>query len=184
MNLLTMLLGSFASDASVNSLSHKTGVSSSMLTKLIPLAIPILLKALTNNASSAGGAQSLLTALGQHSNKRSMAQQIDAADAQDGAKIVNHIFGKDTDKIIGQLAGQTDLTTDQVSGVLSQMAPAMMSGVSEATTQAQKGKDPAKAFGVDLSDGFDMKDVMGILGSASSGKGGPDLLSMLLKASK
>ena len=77
MNLLTMLLGSFASDASVNSLSHKTGVSSSMLTKLIPLAIPILLKALTNNASSAGGAQSLLTALGQHSNKRSMAQQID-----------------------------------------------------------------------------------------------------------
>ena len=34
MNLLTMLLGSFASDASVNSLSHKTGVSSSMLTKL------------------------------------------------------------------------------------------------------------------------------------------------------
>lgn len=189
-NLWNLLMGSMTSQPSVQSLSGKTGLSNAKIRALLALAIPLLMKAMTNNASSQQGASSLLGALSQHTNpnKKSMAQQIDAADAQDGAKIVNHIFGKDTDKIIGQLAGQTDLTTDQVNGVLSQMAPAMMSGVSEATTQAKKGKDPAKAFGVDLSDGFDMKDVMGILGAATKGKektgGGPDLLSMLLNAGK
>ena len=161
MNLLTMLLGSFASDASVNSLSHKTGVSSSMLTKLIPLAIPILLKALTNNASSAGGAQSLLTALGQHSNKRSMAQQIDEVDEKDGEKIVHHILGKDSDQVVRALSRETGMKDEEVTRSLGAMAPALMSALSAAATSASK---PA----VDLSDGLDFSDLCGLFSGASA----------------
>ena len=161
MNLLTMLLGSFASDASVNSLSHKTGVSSSMLTKLIPLAIPILLKALTNNASSAGGAQSLLTALGQHSNKRSMAQQIDEVDEKDGEKIVHHILGKDSDQVVRALSRETGMKDEEVTRSLGAMAPALMSALSAAATSASK---PA----VDLSDGLDFSDLCGLFSGAST----------------
>ena len=189
-SLLNMLLGSMTAQPSVDSLAGTTGIDKKKIAALIALALPILMKSMTNNASSQQGASSLLGALSQHTNpgNKSMAQQLEAADPQDGAKIVNHILGKDAGNIIGQLAGQTNMSTDQVSSVLSQMAPAMMSGVSEATNQAKKGNDPAKAFGVDLSDGFDMKDVMGILGAATKGKekasAGPDLLSMLLNASK
>ena len=161
MNLLTMLLGSFASDASVNSLSHKTGVSSSMLTKLIPLAIPILLKALTNNASSAGGAQSLLTALGQHSNKRSMAQQIDEVDEKDGEKIVHHILGKDSDQVVRALSRETGMKDEEVTRSLGAMAPALMSALSAAATSASK---PA----VDLSDGLDFSELCGLFSGAST----------------
>ena len=161
MNLLTMLLGSFASDASVNSLSHKTGVSSGMLTKLIPLAIPILLKALTNNASSAGGAQSLLTALGQHSNKRSMAQQIDEVDEKDGEKIVHHILGKDSDQVVRALSRETGMKDEEVTRSLGAMAPALMSALSAAATSASK---PA----VDLSDGLDFSDLCGLFSGAST----------------
>ena len=161
MNLLTMLLGSFASDASVNSLSHKTGVNSSMLTKLIPLAIPILLKALTNNASSAGGAQSLLTALGQHSNKRSMAQQIDEVDEKDGEKIVHHILGKDSDQVVRALSRETGMKDEEVTRSLGAMAPALMSALSAAATSASK---PA----VDLSDGLDFSDLCGLFSGAST----------------
>lgn len=187
-SLLNMLLGSMTSQASVDSLAGKTGINRKQIAALLAIALPILMKSMTNNASSQQGASSLLGALTQHANpeKRSVAQQITDADAGDGAKIVNHILGKDANKIIGQMAGQTNLTSDQVNAVLAQMAPAMMSGVSEATSQAKKEKAKAASSGIDLSDGFDMKDVMGIIGATSRGKekGGADLLSILLKASK
>ena len=186
MDLLNTLLGSMTSQSSVQSLSGKTGLSGKQITGLLALALPLLIKAMTKNASSGQGASSLLGALSQHANtgKKSTAQQIDEADTKDGEKIIGHIFGNDTDKVVNQLAGQTDLSADQVTSVLSQMAPAMMSGVNDAAGQAKKEKAASKKSGFDLSDGFDMKDVMGIVGSVTSGKGGGDLLSMLMKASK
>ena len=42
MNLLNLLMGTLASDSSINSLSKKTGINASLITKLLPLAIPIL----------------------------------------------------------------------------------------------------------------------------------------------
>ena len=49
MNLLNLFMGTLGSDDSINSLAKKTGVNASLMTKLLPLAIPILLKALTKN---------------------------------------------------------------------------------------------------------------------------------------
>lgn len=186
MDLLNTLLGSMTSQSSVQSLSGKTGLSGKQISGLLALALPLLIKAMTKNASSGQGASSLLGALSQHANtgKKSTAQQIDEADTKDGEKIIGHIFGNDTDKVVNQLAGQTNLSADQVTSVLSQMAPAMMSNVNDAAGQAKKEKAANKKSGFDLSDGFDMKDVMGIVGSVTSGKGGGDLLSMLMKASK
>ena len=71
MNLLNVLLKVFLADAALKALSGKTGLSSSSLKKLLPLAIPLLLRYMTNNASSQSGALSLLGALTQHSNFRS-----------------------------------------------------------------------------------------------------------------
>ena len=186
MSLLSTLLGSMTSQSSVQSLSGNTGLSGKQISALLTLALPILLKAMTSNASSQQGASSLLGALSQHTNpgNKSTAQQIDEADTGDGEKIIHHILGKDTDKVVNQLAGQTDLSTDQVNSVLAQMAPALLSGVNDATNQAKKESAKGKTSGFDLSDGFDMKDVKGILGAVSSGKGGGDLLSILLNASK
>ncbi len=187
MNLMNMLMGSMTSQSSVESLSGKTGLSQKQVSMLISLALPLLLKHMTSNASSQQGAASLLGALGQHGSKKSMAQQIEEADAKDGQKIVSHIFGDNTSAVMKQLAGQTGLSTDQVSSVLSNMSPAMMSGISAATTQAKTSSK--KNGGIDLSDGLDMSDVMGIFGAVTAGKkgksseaGGNDLLKALMKA--
>ncbi len=66
MNLLNVLLKALLTDSAVTALAKKTGIGSAALKKLLPLAIPLLLKALTNNASSQSGVQSLLGALTQH----------------------------------------------------------------------------------------------------------------------
>ncbi len=143
MNLLGMLLSSLMSSSSVNSMSGKTGLSSKQIQKLVALAVPILLKALTSNASSTSGATSLLGALMQHTNRSSFADQIAEADTEDGDKIVHHILGDNSDQVVRQLATESGLETDQVNAVLANMAPALMSGVSAATQPQQQAQPDA-----------------------------------------
>ena len=158
MDLLNMLMGTLGSGSSVEALAKKTGLSAANLTKLLMNAVPVLLKFLTKNASSAGGAQALLGALAGHRETRTIAEQIEDADEQDGAKILDHIFGAQKESVVSSLAKDSEMDIPDVSKALSNIAPAMMSGLSAATDSASK---------VDLSDGLDLSDVMGLLGGAA-----------------
>ena len=160
MNLLSILLKSLLSGGVLSALAKKTGLNAKQLKKLLPLAVPLLLKMLTKNASSKEGAASLLSALTQHTSKDSVEQQIAQADTDDGGKIVNHILGSDKDSDLIQLSSQSGLSTQQVSSVLSGIAPALLSGLSAATS-ANSGSGK-----VDLSDGLDLGDVMAMFGGA------------------
>ena len=173
MNLLNLFMGTLGSDDSINSLAKKTGVNASLMTKLLPLAIPILLKALTKNAGKEGGAASLLTALGQHKSTRSIPQQIDEVDEEDGQKIVAHILGDDSDKVVSALAQETGMEGGQVSRSLGALAPALMSMLSNSANTVHSS-------GVNLSDGFDLTDVMGLFGGAKPQQQNYSMLGSLL----
>jgi len=175
MNLLSLLTGSLTSGKSVEALAGKTGLSSAKLMKLLSTAVPVLLKYLTKNASSAGGAQALLGALGGHKETRSMAEQIAGADEQDGAKIVKHILGDESASVVSKLARDSEMKETEVEKVLANVAPGMMSGLSAATTSASK---------VNLSDGLDLSDLMGMFGGAPQEDKGSGLLGGLLGGGK
>ena len=159
MDLLQLLLGTLTSKSSVKSVSKKTGVSSSLVTKLLIAAVPLLIKYMTQNASKQGGAQSLLNALGQHKDTTATSKQLANADTDDGAKIISKILGNDEKQVVSSLAQDTGVTKNQASSILSTIAPSVLSGLSAATTSAAK---------VDLSDGLDLSDVMGLLSGVSS----------------
>ena len=165
-----------------------------ILKKLIPLAIPLLIKFMTSNATSQQGGLSLLGALGQHTSRSTLAEQIDEADTEDGSKIIGHIFGNQSDAVVSSLAQQSGLNSNDVSAALAGMAPAILSGLS-AATNAVPASAPANAGGMDLTDLIGMfagaqaqnqPEASGLLsglmgGSASSLGGG--LLGSLLGAS-
>ena len=130
MTLLKVLLKLMMGSSSTSALSNNTGVSSDLLKKLLPLAIPILIKAMTKNASSNDGALSLLNALGQHKSNKSMADQLLDVDTEDGGKIIGHILGDNAGTEIAGLANQTGLSNDQVSSVLNNIAPSLLTGMS------------------------------------------------------
>ena len=161
MNLLGILLKAMLSEGALKALAKKTGLNSKQLKKILPLALPLLLKMLTKNASEKDGALSLLGALTQHTSKKTMAQQIEEADQDDGAKIIGHILGKDSQSSLLSLSSQSGLSQKEVSSVLSGIAPALLSGLSAATSSA--GSSAGK---VDLSDGLDLSDVVAMLGGA------------------
>ena len=156
MNLLSLLLKSLLADSSISALAKKTGLNAASLKKLIPLAIPLLLKFLTKNASNESGALSLLGALSQHTNQKTLSDQIDEADTEDGGKIINHIFGSESEDVTNQLALESGMSQRDVNSALAGIAPALMSGLSAATNSV------SSAPKVDLSDGLDLSDLMGM----------------------
>ena len=162
MNLLSLLLSSLLTDSSVSALAKKTGLSATALKKLIPLAVPLLLKFLTSNASSESGALSLLGALSQHTNQKALSDQIDEADTEDGGKIIGHIFGNQSDAVTNRLAQQSGMSERDVSSALAGIAPALMSGLSAANHTV------SAAPKVDLSDGIDLSDLLGMFAGVQS----------------
>ena len=136
MNLLGLLLAALTAKNSLAQIAKKTGLSEKKIKKLMMIAVPILLKYLTQNASSGDGVNSLLGALAQHNNKEDMTLQLKEADEKDGGKIIGHIFGKKQDEVTQNISAQSGLTQDQVNQILAIMAPAIMSGVSEASANS------------------------------------------------
>lgn len=173
MNLLGVLFKTLLSEEAIKALAKKTGLDGKKLTKLLPLAIPVLMKMLTKNASSADGASSLLAALTQHTGTKSAAAQIAEADTDDGAKILGHIFGSQKNEELQLLSAQSGLSESEVSSALSGIAPTLLNTLSAATQSAK----PAASGKVDLSDGLDLGDVMAMLGGAKPSAG--DLLGGL-----
>ena len=173
MNLLSLLLKSLLTDASVSALAKKTGLNAGSLKKLIPLAIPLLLKFLTKNASSESGALSLLGALSQHTNQKALSDQIDEADTEDGG----NILGDQSEAVAVQLAQESGMSERDVNSALAGLAPALMSGLSAANQTVSSSPK------VDLSDGLDLSDLMGMFAGAQQAQAQPSgggLLSGLL----
>ena len=178
MNLLSVLLKVMLADAAVGALSGKTGLSSGSLKKLLPLAIPLLLRYMTNNASNQSGALSLLGALTQHAGARSMDEMFAEADEEDGGKIVKHILGNDSDRAIQTLAAESGMSSDEVGRALGGLAPALLTMLSAATTSASNQT---------ASNTLDLSDLLGMFGGASAPVSqqslGNSLLGSLLGAS-
>ena len=182
MSLLSTLLGGMSDDAAVSAASKKTGIPKVAVGALIAVAVPLLLKKLTSNAQSQQGASSLLGALSQHTDTTNIAEQIANADTQDGAAIIGHILGSEQSTDIAQLAQQSGISEDQVSSVLSSIAPALLSSVSAANTanvqQAAQQTSQQAAGG--------LGSLLGLFGgsSASSSSGTASLLGSLFGGKK
>ena len=139
MNLLGVLFKALLSKEAIKALAKKTGLDGKALKKLLPLAIPVLMKMLTKNASSEAGASSLMAALAQHTGKATAAQQIAEADTDDGDKIIGHIFGNKKKEELQALSAQSGLSENQVSSALSGIAPTLLTTLSAATQSAKPG---------------------------------------------
>ncbi len=155
MNLLSLLLFVLGKSSVVDMLAKKTGLSEATIKKLIPLAAPILLKALTSNASQKDGAESLLKALSQHTSTETVDKQLSTADTEDGGKILQHILGSNKGAVTSQLAEQTGISKEQVILLLSILAPVLLSALSAANSS--HGQE-------NTSDAASPLSLMGLLG--------------------
>lgn len=160
MNLLTLLLSSLLSSSSMNTLSTNTGVKKPQLSKLLILALPLIIKYMTSNTQSQSGLSSLFGALAGHQNRGTVEEQIANADVEDGQKILGHIFGNDKPQVVNNLAQQSGVDANDVANVLGTIAPYIMSGLSAATQESHAQQQQQQA------NGFDLGNLMSLFGGA------------------
>ena len=172
MSLLETLLKSMTSSSSLDTMSRRTGGSNDQMAALITAALPILLRALTENASTKSGAASLQEALTQHTETGSVAEQFEAADIDDGAKILQHILGGNSSSVMNGLSRQSGLSNAQVGSALGTLAPVLLSSLSAASHQAPQAYVQQRKPAIDLSDGIDASDILGFMQMMSANQGG------------
>lgn len=153
----------------IDQIAASVGSDPDSVREAASVAVPALLHGLDANAS-AGGADALVSALGQHSGDLADSPSYDAIDQADGEKITQHVFGGDTDSVINQLGGVGGAGgSSLIKKLLPIIAPIVMSYL--AKQLASKGS-AGGAGGSGDGGGIANQILQEILKGAISGSGG------------
>lgn len=146
--LLDMLTAQLDSRA-VGQLSNQLGADSGSLATAIQAALPMMLGALERNTRSEGGAAALHNALSHDHDDgilNDMTGFFGQAPTEREIHVVDDIFGgrrQATERAIGQASG---LDAGTVGGLLSNLAPVLMSALGQHTRQSQLGTNDLSSF--------------------------------------
>ena len=130
---LLNLLGSDLGESLIEGLSSQTGQSKSNTSKLLNLAVPVLMQAMQRNAATPQGASGLLGALSHKHDGRILDQlgEIFAnnnsnAIARDGSKILGHVLGNRRQNVENAISQQSGINNPTVGQILKIAAPIVM----------------------------------------------------------
>ena len=124
---LNNILGALTGNDAIGAIADNLKLDSKQVSSVINNALPSLLGAMQKNASTAGGAEALTQALGDHAvNAGNILSNLKAADLTDGSKILGHIFGGSLSSVIGKISQQTGVASNSVSSILASIAPSLL----------------------------------------------------------
>jgi len=174
MDLMSLIKGQLNNPGVLNQLGQSIGADSDQVSKLTQLGLPAMLEGLTRNAQTPEGAESLARALDQHQDDSvdDLSGFLDNVDTDDGAKILDHVFGSKNARVQSSLANQTGLDVGQVSGLLTKLAPMLLGALGN-----QKKEQNLDASGIASL----LPSLGGLLGG---GPGGLSGITSLLDADK
>lgn len=161
MALLDMLAGELLGPKSVGELSKSADADGDQTKQLVTKALPLLLSGMYQNSATDEGAQSLDRALETHAPaaQKSTSAMLRSADINDGKKIVKHVLGDNEEEVRKGLSESTGLTQPQVSTMLGQLAPVVLSLVGNFKKEENGDKEQK-----------DAQSLISVLGFALLGK--------------
>ncbi len=121
----------------LDKLGRSVGARPSQVQQLAQIGLPALLQALGRNASTSEGAASLDHALHQHQGDDvdDLDGFLNNVDREDGAKMLQHIFAGNNVRVQDKLAQKTGMETNQVSGLMAQLAPLLLGALAQQKKQ-------------------------------------------------
>ncbi|GHF33308.1 hypothetical protein HNQ07_000284 [Deinococcus metalli] len=148
--------------------SQQLGTSPQQTESAIEAAVPLLLGALTRNATQPGGLDALANAVDQHDGSAiDQFQQGQVPDVQDGQRILGHVFGGQQSAAANAVSQRAGISPQLALQILSMLAPLVMAYLGR-----QKQGQGGGAGG--------MGDLGGILGSVLGGGGLGSVLGGIL----
>lgn len=139
-SIIDSLFSELLSEDTIGNLASAAGVQKDGVTDILSAAIPTLLTAMAENASSDKGAESLSKALTQHYSKTkvNVPDAVKNADLIDGQKIISHILGGNTNETIDRMSKSTNLDKEKISKILSMVAPIILTFIAKGKKTSKK----------------------------------------------
>ena len=124
---LSNILGALTGNDAINAVSQNLKIDQRQVSSVVNAALPYLLGAMQQNASSQAGAASLADALGYHAvNAGNIVNNLKTADLTDGNKILSHIFGGKLSSVLGGISKSTGVGSNAVGSILASIAPSLL----------------------------------------------------------
>ena len=142
MNAITQMITQHLSGGAVRTIAERFGLSESQAGAAVQIAVPLILTALTRNASQPEGAESLHQAINNDHDGSifsNLTGYLDNPQSANGAGILRHVFGAQQPTVEDNLAQATGIDPNAASGLLETIAPMVMGAVGQ--TQQQNELD-------------------------------------------
>ena len=136
---VTSLLGTIVSQDSMKQIGSAANVPTKDVQSVLMSALPSLLGGALSQATSQNTAAGFAGALNQHaaSNTSNLGSFLSNVDLDDGAKIIGHLLGNNSNNVVNQAAKSSGLSLGQTLKILSIAAPLVMSLLGK-TAQSQQ----------------------------------------------
>ena len=136
---ITSLLGTVVSQDTMSQIGRAANVPTKDVQSVLMSALPSLLGGALNQATSQSTASGFAGALNQHaaSNTSNLGSFLSSVDLDDGAKIIGHLLGGNSNAVAQQAAEKSGLSLGQTLKILSIAAPLLMSLLGK-TAQTQQ----------------------------------------------
>ena len=145
---ITSLLGTVVSQDTMSQIGRAANVPTKDVQSVLMSALPSLLGGALNQATSQSTASGFAGALNQHaaSNTSNLGSFLSSVDLDDGAKIIGHLLGNNSNAVAQQAAAKSGLSLGQTLKILSIAAPLVMSLLGK-TAQSQQVQAQPQAAG-------------------------------------
>lgn len=177
MNITDLISGSLGSQAT-EGISEKLGIDKNQTQWVVSAAIPLMISALNYNAQkSPEKAQGIQQAIDSKSSAgilENLTGLFNQGPTEDEDKMVNHIFGKNTENVKESLSEKSGISMGKIGGILALLAPLIMAYIGK---QKQNQNQDANSSGGGIGDL--LGNILGGGNSSSSGGIG-DLIGSVL----
>lgn len=170
MNITDLVSGGIGSKA-ISAISNFLNIDESKAKWLVAAAVPLMIAALNYNSKKGQEQEAGINkALDQHSGGifEQLGGLLGQGPSDDDNKIVNHMFGTNTEMVTNNLSAKTGISADKIGGVLAILAPIVMGYLGK-----QKQEQSASSGGIG--------DLLGaMMGGQSNGSAGGGILGSIL----
>ncbi len=131
MNLLNLLQGA-AGTAVIENITKRLGIENRQTRMAIAVGVPLLITALRRNAQKSEGANGIMGAINKKhdggilDNISNLFSGDNGDEDEDGSKILNHVLGRDKERVADSISRESGLSPQKVVGILSMLAPIVM----------------------------------------------------------
>lgn len=162
---ISSIMGTLLSSESVNGVAEKTGSSKTDVMNVLSSSLPQLLSGANKQSTDAETAEGFASALNQHaaSDTSSISSFLSKVDLTDGAKIVGHLLGNNSQSA-------SSASSSNSGNILSAAAPLLMSLLGKQAQSSNNNSTSGSNVGGFMGNLLGKTDIAGLASSFLGGK--------------